>query len=303
MNHAKEPPEQRKSAASRLSLRGRMTALAVLIALGVALGLVALPRVDEAAAAKRPATVPATRPERAPLDVEGFLALQARLAEERRQRVQGMLDRIWPNRAFVTIGVELDPRWTRSEERIQPEAPALVDEQRSQGADGRQERSYEPFSGERTVTMLAPEIRRVSAALVLDTEVARDPAQQQRIVDAVKKAIGPVRGQDADVEVLVESLEPRATRKPQPTPAASDSSPADFTAFGASIALAALGMAWYWLRHSRLQRDRQQSRTTTPEPTAEETKRLRRDAIEAAVSRDPVQAARLFERWMAEGQT
>jgi hypothetical protein len=280
-----------------------MTVLAVLLAVGTALGLVALPGADEAVAAKRPVTPPARTSDKAPLDVDGFLALQARLAEDRRQRVQGMLDRIWPNRAFVTIGVELDPRWTRSEERIQPDAPALIDEQRSQGADGRQQRTYEPFSGERTVTMLAPEIRRVSAALVLDTEVARDPAQQQRIVDAVKKAIGPVRGQDADVEVLVESLAPRPTQKSNPTTSEGDPAPEDYTVLAASIALSALGMAWYWLRHSRRLRDRQQSRTTPPEPTVEEVKRQRRDAIEAAVNRDPVQAARMFERWMAEGQT
>ncbi|MFO1054258.1 MAG: hypothetical protein U1F36_18725 [Planctomycetota bacterium] len=288
--------------------RGRLLGFAVLTAVGSALGLMAVTSagapVDPVGA--HPGVVSAAvRHGDPPLGVDGFLDLERRLAEERRSRVQGMLDRLWPDRAFVTVGVELDPRWVSSEERIQPEQPALIEDERGSGAGGSRRRSLEPFSGERQVTLLAPEIRRVSAALVLDAAIARDPRQQQRIVDAVKKALGPVRGQDADVEVLVESFAPRDSAAPSRAVVAIDPRPEqDVTVFAASIALSALGVAWFWLHRSRRRRERAATVAEVPPPVPpSEATRARRSAIEQAIQEDPVFASRLVESWMAEGRT
>jgi hypothetical protein len=241
-----------------------------------------------------------------PLGIEGFVVLEKRLAEERQARAQAMLDRLWPGRAFVTVGVELDPRWTRSAERIQPESPAIREDERPEGASpGSRRRAYEPFSGERETRLLAPELRRVSAALVLDTAIARDQQQQLRIVEAVKKAIGPVRGQDPDVEVLVESFAAPPAAKPVRRTVVVADPTADFAVFGASIAIAAMGMAWFWYRRARRRRRAALAAEQTVEPAAPtaEGARARRTAIEDAIAGDPVFASRLVESWMAEGRT
>ena len=288
--------------------RGRLAALGVLVAAGASLGAISgggEPAVEEPAL--EPGVVRAAgRPGDPLLGVEGFLALEHRLAEERRARVQGMLDRLWPGRAFVTVGVELDPRWVTSAERIQPDLPAVKeDEQPASGASGGRRRTYEPFSGERRTTLLAPEIRRVSAALVLDVGIARDPRQQQRIVETVKKALGAVRGEDADVEVLLESLAgPVSPSAPKPVPVVRSRPTGDFLVLTASIALAALGMAWYWLRRPRRSRDvAEPEPVIADEPPPAQAARARRRAIEDAITGDPVFASRLVESWMAEGRT
>ncbi len=285
------------------------------IALGVVLGWFAMARGEPgsatagAAASSAPALrvdpAESRRDAAAPLGVDGFLALEKRLVDERQSRVQSMLDRLWPGRAFVTVGVELDPRWTTSAERIQPESPAMrEDEQPGAGGAGARRRTYEPFSGERETVLLAPELRRVTAALVLDASIARDPRQQQRIVEAVKKAIGPVRGQDPDVEVLVESFAV-APPKPARRPAVVADVPADITVLTASVALAALGVAWIWLARARRRRNAASSEAQKPESALApaELVRARREAIEQSIATDPVFASRLVESWIAEGRT
>ncbi|MBI5852358.1 MAG: hypothetical protein HZB39_15190 [Planctomycetes bacterium] len=240
-----------------------------------------------------------------PLDVEGFLALERRLAEERQSRAQAMLDRLWPGRAFVTVGVERDPRWTTSAERIQPDSPALVSDERPDGGAGGRRRAYEPFSGERETRLIAPELRRVSAALVLDSTIARDGTQQRRIVDAVKKAIGPVQGQDPDVEVLVESFPQASVVKPARRASPLVDHTADLAVFLGSVAIAALGVAWFWIRRAKRRRA-VIAEPVAPAPASSppaETPRGRRSAIEDSIQKDPVFASRLVESWMAEGRT
>jgi hypothetical protein len=289
-------------------LRGRATAivgvLAVATALGVAMVSTPAPARPEPARTARTVEVVEAATDRPFLDVDAFTALERRLAEERRARAQQLLDRLYPELAFVTVGVELDPRWERSVEKLQPEWPAVLEEERPEaGAPGSRRRVLEPFSGTRESGLLAPEIREVSVALVLDASIAGDRTRRAAIVAAVQKAVGPAGGRDPEVEVLVDEL-PGRSRAPAAAlpsePGRATALPAlviDLGGWAALLALAALSLAFAWLRRAR----RATAPAGVPPERPAEPAGLRRQ-IEQVIGTEPDTVARVVEGWLAEAR-
>jgi hypothetical protein len=210
-----------------------------------------------------------------------------------------MLDRAYPDLAFVTVGVELDPRWVRTVEQVQPEWPAVREEERpDDGSGGARRRVLEPFAGTRESVQLAPEPRRVSVALVLDATIAGDPVRRASIVAAVQKAVGPAAGRDPEVEVLVEDL---VGRRPAAAP------PVEVAHFeiglggwAALLALSALSVTLVRLRRAARARPAVAAPVApVPEPAGVD---LRRE-IEAVIGAEPDTVARVVEGWLAESGT
>lgn len=281
---------------------------AVAAALGVLLaGRDAVPPIPEPAAeyaafsldtgSAEPLEASAARPV---LDVDAFTELARRLAQERERRAQQMLDRVYPGLAFVTVGVELDPRWERTSERVQPEWPAVVEDERpAAGSAGARRRVMEPFAGTREAGLLAPEVRRVSVALVLDTSIAGNRVRRDAIVAAVANAVGPVQGRDPDVEVLVDGFRNPPPKRPVPVVAAGGAGVAiGLPMWAAVVALGALGLAWWRVRRGR--------RAVVPArlPAARDDDEPSLGAqVERAIERDPEAVTRLVEGWLAEART
>lgn len=287
-------------------------AVIVVVALATALGIGLASAPAEPAGAASTVEAAATRAfgapaeaafERLDMGVDAFTDLERRLAEERRRRAQDLLDRVYPDRAYVEVAVELDPRWERTTEKVQPEWPAVVEDERPEGgATGSRRRLLEPFAGTREMGLLAPELRRVSVALVLDESIARNRTQRDAIVAAVTKAVGPVRGRDPDVEVLVE----RFPFDSPPLPVVGQQKAADETllvgvgvaGWAALVALSALVFVFTRIRRARI------AAATAPEapPPVDESAELRR-SVEQAIEEDPNVVTRLVEGWLAESRS
>lgn len=239
------------------------------------------------------------------LDIDGFTELERRLADERRERAQDLLDRLYPGLAFVTVGVELDPRWERTSEKIQPEWPAVIEEERPEaGASGSRTRVYEPFAGTRETGLLAPQLRRVSVALVLDSSIAGDRSRQSAIVAAVTNAVGPAGDRAPDVEVLVDDLPTRPATQAAVAPGGWGLPflEVELAGWAALVALAALSLAWTRMR--RAARDAVPvARSVAPAaPEVDEGPGLRQ-RIEQTIDDQPESIARVVEGWLAEAKT
>lgn len=242
-----------------------------------------------------------------------FLAQQHARGLELQARAQRLLDRLYPGRALVTVSVELDNQWERLEERIQPDYPVLLTEERgsardasAEGSGGTTTRRYEPFLGTRNRRPLAPDVRRISVALVLDRSI--DSARHGAIESAIKAAVGFDDARDGGVsdrfDVLVEAF-PAAD-------AAKAGLQIDWwivlpwvSAAGAVLALM-LAIAFLRARAAAAARERARRiereaaiaevRPATPKERAHEL----RGEIERAIAADPASVSRLFEGWLAE---
>ncbi len=279
-------------------------------------------------------------PERA-LGADDFIARQEQIAEERRQRAQAMLDRVYPGRAFVTVSVELDPRWERRTEKLQPRTPALISEDRvedgsvvpgpasgdpSDGAAlpssvaqprGQESRTrvYEPFSGTVETGLLAPEIRSIQVALVIDKSLS---ANRESISRAVLQAVGkPIDG-ETEIEVLEDVFAVGEMPGLEATGSAGGSLAEwwlvgrDYAPYAAQVGAV---LAALWFLRSLLRRTQARDATAgagvpdarpltaRAEGEAEDpAAQLRRD-IERSIVEDPAAMSRLLESWLAEQKT
>ncbi len=154
-----------------------------------------------------------------------FLSQQKLRSRDLTFLAQQVLDRAYPGKAMVTVSVELDPSWERVSEKIQPATPAIVREEitKNTSSDGNlgsggdpsvaaptsgglasssssgpknstkqdtKNRTMEPWSGTRDSGKLAPDIRTLNIALVLDETIPDVVNKQEQIEALVKDAVG-----------------------------------------------------------------------------------------------------------------
>ncbi|MBK8977795.1 MAG: hypothetical protein IPM29_17950 [Planctomycetes bacterium] len=270
----------------------------------------------------------------APLGLDDFLTRQEHLAEERRQRAQSLLDRLYPGRTLVAVSVELDPRWERRTEKIQPSRPAKVQEERTtdsssrarpggtpggaSGADGALTRvddgsqetrsvTYEPWSGTRESGLLAPEIRSIDVALVIHSDLAD---QRRAIEDCVKSAVGRSSDGEATVRTIVDDFEvtaPLAGVLPAGPPDGGSAWPRVLALAPHAAEVLAVVIVLLFLRslvrHSaprRAPEARQPATVAVEALPADDPHAAERRHIERSIADDPAAFSRLVETWLAE---
>ncbi|MCA8942336.1 MAG: hypothetical protein KDB80_07215, partial [Planctomycetes bacterium] len=268
-----------------------------------------------------------------------------------------MLDRVYEGKAFVKVTLDLDPKYVSSEEKILA-TDAIVSEdttqdtttggstttssprgdqntatlssgETSQTTDGPSstkkttKRVLEPFAGTRRVGMLAPDVRRMSIALVLDESIA-DAAKQTAIQDAVKAAVGfseetRASGLQDDIRVLVEKLPETPELEVAEGPGIMDMA----REFGPTVAqILGVVLVVFFLK-GLLKTPKRATATATlsssssasgaaraksgaeveepdlPQTPEDRRRRLRRE-IERSISEDPAAMSRMLETWLAE---
>ncbi|MEM7203456.1 MAG: flagellar M-ring protein FliF C-terminal domain-containing protein [Planctomycetota bacterium] len=270
------------------------------------------------------------------LDTSEFLGQQRRRAEELTDRAQALLDRVYPEKAMVTVAVELDPQWVMTKERGAPTTPMVTrtrtskeeSNEPSRGADAvgtaaggaataatqstnTKETEYSEAAFKETSTgMLAPAIRKLSVALVVDSD-ALGSVDRQQLVDAVKGAVGWRSDRDDEVSVL-EAPFPEVVLA---EPAGSDGMMPMLERILPSIAQM-FGVVVVVLFLRRLMKRSSvptvavagapaggTSEEAPPELSTEEaTLRVRRE-IERTIGEDPATVSRLLESWLTEQKT
>lgn len=163
-----------------------------------------------------------------------FLALQRSLAAERSQKAQERLDAMWPGKTSVAVTVELDPNWEITSQKVVP-SEAIVSSEKttkdstentaaSKGGDGSSDpgskqsqknqttdRTFVTDIGERRSGKMAPEIRRLSVAILYDRSLEKvDGFKPEELAKAVKSIVGwdKKRDQEDDFSMLPGDFQP-----------------------------------------------------------------------------------------------
>jgi flagellar biosynthesis/type III secretory pathway M-ring protein FliF/YscJ len=280
-----------------------------------------------------------------------FLAQQRSLADERTRLAQNALDALWPGKTIVTVGVELDPRWEITNQKVMPPDPVLVSEQTtkdsmqsgeavsSRGGDpstqptpaaapgARSEtkkettkREYLPDVGERRSGKVAPEIRRLTVALLYDKALEKKTGfSKDDLVKVVKSIVGWDQTRD-DKDGFSTLADEFPTAAPE-AEAVAMAGPGllDRALQWAPMAGQVLGLALVLLfLKGLLKQPRARVRAGAgagagsaggggidadegEQPPEEQQKRMRRE-IERAIAADPAALAKMLERWLAETQ-
>ncbi|HZN38974.1 MAG TPA: flagellar M-ring protein FliF C-terminal domain-containing protein [Planctomycetota bacterium] len=136
-----------------------------------------------------------------------FLRLQRSLGEERTRLAQQRLDQLWPGKTSVAVNVELDPTWETRSEKVLPEGAIVKSEtrdftdsssgstadsgQRSTSKTQKREREFVTDIGERRTGKMAPEVKRLTVAVLYDRSLEHAPGfVEQDLVNAVKAIVG-----------------------------------------------------------------------------------------------------------------
>jgi flagellar biosynthesis/type III secretory pathway M-ring protein FliF/YscJ len=269
----------------------------------------------------------------ATVDTGEFLAQQRARGDELTDRAQAVLDRLYPDQARVQVIVDLDPSWEVRQEKIVPDAPILLTDKsvktdssdvavnavgdpsataaadapaapRSTKKDTTAEKTYEPFRGTANKGKLAPDVRRLSVALVLDEKLQLAGDKLTAVEKLIKQCVGFADERDG-FAVHVEKFPAVKPELPAAGPgilaAAKDYVPLAGQLLGVVLVLVFL--------RSMLRRAAEKP-PAAPAEVSEEVpeerlspeegiKRMRRD-IEKAIADDPATVSRMFESWLTE---
>jgi flagellar biosynthesis/type III secretory pathway M-ring protein FliF/YscJ len=283
-------------------------------------------------------------------DSADFLALQQRRAEELQEKAHDLLEATYPGQVRVRVNVQLDPNWKLERRTLTPEAPLVKTDKLSKqdsgsGASGTvagdpsttgavagnanapasggptnknetRDREYVTAIGSAESGMLSPDVRRLSAAIVIDeAAVQSDAGKVDQITKLVKGAIGWDETRDgAELPVVVEKFK----AAPPPPAAAGPGVMGLVREFGptagqvVAVVLVLVFLRGLLRRSQRPMPARLPGRTAAAragaaaaaEPAEElspedDMKRARRE-IERAIADDPGAVSRLLESWLVE---
>ncbi|MHC5062359.1 MAG: flagellar M-ring protein FliF C-terminal domain-containing protein [Planctomycetota bacterium] len=287
-----------------------------------------------------------------------FLTQQKARSRDMTFLAQQVLDRAYPGKAMVTVSVELDPNWERVSEKIQPATPAIIREEvtKNTSSDGKvgsggdpsvaapptsgglssgsgggpknttksdtKNRTMEPWSGTRETGKLAPDIRSLNIALVLDETIPDVANRLTEIEGLVKAAVGYSEQRvGGGIDQIKTQVVPEFIVPPPPVAPgvdfmeiAKDYAPL----FGQIVAVLIVVMFLRSLlkKGSTPLAPQLAGASSSPrgssidEPdeeevelsTDEQARRMRRE-IEKSINEDPGSISRLLEGWLAEVQS
>ncbi len=270
-----------------------------------------------------------------------FMAMQRNIAREKTIRAQELLDQLWPGKTSVAVTVELDPAWEVISEKVLPKEELLrsekstkkTSEQSSGDAnavgvatsgvgdpvttnttkDETKDREFVTEIGERRSGKHAPEIRRLSVALVYDRSLEdADGFNKDELTRSVKTMVGWDSQRDSDESF---SVMPGEFAPVEPLELiTSETGFIDVAARWAPTVGQILGVivVLFFLRGLF---KRSGGRSAAGAPSAgvagaeevperdlspEEQQRKMRREIERAIASDPAALARLLESWLVE---
>jgi hypothetical protein len=156
-----------------------------------------------------------------------FLRLQRSLGEERTRLAQQRLDQLWPGKTSVSVHLELDPTWETTLQKVLPEEAIVKSEkrdstdspggstsngeQRSASKTTKREREFVTDIGERRTGKIAPEVKRMTVAVLYDRSLEHAPGfDKQELVNAVKAIVGwdPARDEPDSFRTLAGDFAP-----------------------------------------------------------------------------------------------
>lgn len=273
------------------------------------------------------------------LDMNEFVGLERRRSIELTERAQALLDRMYPNQVQVVVSAQLDPNWSVRNEKILSDKP-LVKEDRTDKKDAkegagspagdpstgtqsgnggstasatknetRSKTYFDPSIGEKRSGMLAPELRKLTVALSLDSALNPDAQKIEAITKLVKQAVGWDDTRDGQgFAVHVDKFAPVSAELlgGVAAPSLVDRLLQWAPAAGQAIAVVVVLLFMRGLlKKTKVQaRDEetvaplteQQKENLTPE---EQARRMRRE-IERAIAEDPATISRMLESWLEE---
>jgi flagellar M-ring protein FliF len=275
------------------------------------------------------------------LDSTDFLAMQRAWSERLTEQAQRMLNPLYPDQAHVLVTVDLDPSWEIRQTDLVPSEP-LIKRQRTETDDSRSaqpaqagdpsltaaitnasatapveargptqkrstsEKEFETRIGTAQSGKLAPEVRRISVALVLDESLALEQTQLDTVTKMVKNAVGWDEQRDGGgFAIHVDQFKEAAPVEPESGGGIGELAAAwGPTAGQVAAVLVVLLFLRSLLRRSQLPRSAAAAQATGPErleelAPEEQVRRMRRE-IETAIGQDPAAISRMIESWLAE---
>ena len=274
-----------------------------------------------------------------------FLAMQRRIASERTRQAQEALDAIHPGKTMVRVGIELDPLWEITNQKVLPETPIVITDdmtkdetdtsQRtraggdpslaSNGVDQpgnsntskkeTRKRTYLPELGERRSGRHAPDIKRLSVALLYDrTLEQREGFDQESLKNIVKSIVGwdPTRDNDTTFSSIVGDFAAEELAVAESGPGFGALATQWGPVVGQVVGVVLVLMFLKSLMRTTTTRCGGASDSnpgtapsgsgdgSEPNLTPEEQQKRMRREIERAITSDPATLAKMLESWLAE---
>lgn len=258
-----------------------------------------------------------------------FLSLQRSMSDERTRLAQERLDQLWPGKTSVAVTVELDPSWEVRSEKVLP-AEKLVRMEKStkdateattpksgeaNSTDGRnttsketKDKEYVTEIGERRVGKLAPEIRRMSVAVLYDRSLEGQNFLKDDLVNAVKAIVGwdPQRDKPEAFSTLVgEFATPEALPEVAAGPGLGEQALrwAPIVGQVVGVLVVVMFLRGLFKRASRspaaVAAEKAAAEPEKPLSPEEQQRRMRQE-IERSIASDPASLAKLLESWLTE---
>jgi flagellar biosynthesis/type III secretory pathway M-ring protein FliF/YscJ len=265
-----------------------------------------------------------------------FFAMQNRMTRDLTSRAQELLDRLWPGKQMsVSVAVELDPSWEERREKVLPTdaivknektVKDITDSSKPEAVAGdasatstntkkneTKERDFVTEIGERRIGRFAPQIKRVSVAVVYDKALAEvDGFKPEELGNAVKTIVGwdPIRDKDA-FSMLAAEFE----SAPEVASVGADGGFVDSALrWGPTVGqilgvvVVVLFLRGLFKRSSSVAATQAAAPAKAVEideetlPPEDQQKRMRRE-IERSISSDPAALAKMLESWLMEQKT
>lgn len=263
-----------------------------------------------------------------------FLNLQRNMSEERTRMAQERLDQLWPGKTSVAVSLELDPSWEVRSEKVVPKEQLVRSEKVSKDAsttpgkgdasdpskagitkNETKDREFVTEIGELRTGRMAPEIKRLTVALLYDRSLDQAPGfAKDDLIKVVKAIVGwdPQRDVADAFSTLAADFAP-PTEMPVDTGApglgeiALRWGPTVGQVFGVVVVVFFLrGLFKRVPRKTAARTDAfalpDPGRAPVDEenlPPEEQQKRMRRE-IERSIASDPAALAKLLEAWLVE---
>lgn len=273
-------------------------------------------------------------------NMNDFLALQKSMSDALTREAQSALDAVFPGKTLVTVKVELDNNWEKRREVLRPTEPVVMsdrtskdtlenglqdrggdpsiasginDGQESPAASGptskskneTRDRTFDTNNGEREIGKLAPDVRRITAAVMIDEGDATLASRVEDIREVVMNITGWEIREDVAVKVFP---------FPEPEPIEAPAGPGltdMLREWGPTIGqVLGVLLVLLFLRGMLKRADPVKSPAgaggagdVEEDLEPEEATRRIRSEIEKTISEDPAAISRLLESWLAEQKT
>lgn len=264
-----------------------------------------------------------------------FLNMQRGMSEEKTRMAQERLDQLWPGKTSIAVSVELDSAWEVRSEKVVPKEQLVrtekvskdntvtpgkaADDAKGSSKNETKDREFVTEIGELRTGRMAPEIKRMSVALLYDRSLDTAPGfVKDDLVKVVKAIVGwnPQRdtaeafstlsGEFAPLEEM-----PMESGSPGLADVALKWGPTIGQALGVIVVVLFLrglfkrgakasagssGASSGGFGAPSLAKEAADDANLTPE---EQQKRMRRE-IERSIASDPAALAKLLEAWLVE---